>query len=197
MRKTHTRIVGAVAALLAAALAGFSLRSQPKSVSLAARSPAPAVATQVIRRTIHIVRHEHPRSAGTSRPGALAQGGRGPRGSARSIHTGASGSRGAGAPGGAVSAGGAAVTTRTSPSHASTSSAPSGSAPTGAPVTTRTSPGHATTGSTPSGSAPTGARPTTRTSPHGAGGSTSSGRPVATRSSGGRHGEDGGGDHGD
>ena len=60
MRKTHTRFVGAVAALLAAGLAGFSLRSQQRSVSaVAARNPAPDVRTQVIRRTIHITRHEH------------------------------------------------------------------------------------------------------------------------------------------
>ncbi len=189
MRKTHTRIAGAVAALLAAGLAGFSLRSQPSSsVSLSARSPAPAVATQVIRRTIHIVRHERvaPRAAGHG--GALGRGGPGRVSSARSIHTAASGSHGAGSPGAAVSAGGTAVTTRTSPSHASTGSAPSSSAPAGVPVTTRTSASHA---STPSASAHAGAPVTTRTSPHGSS-ATSGGKHVATRSSG----EDRG-DHGD
>jgi hypothetical protein len=194
MRKTHTRIAGALAALLAAGLAGFTLRSQPRSsVSLAARSPAPAVATQVIRRTVHIVRHEHPRSAPGSRVRSPTRAGVGQAYRGRSVHTGASGSRGAGAPGAPASAGGAVVTTRTSPSHASTGSAPSGSAPAGTRPTTRTSPAHAPTGSAPSGSAAPGTRPTTRTSPHGSTGAPGS-KHVATRSSGG--GEDRG-DHGD
>lgn len=192
MRKTHTRIAGALAALLAAGLAGFSLRSQPtSSVSLAARSPAPAVATQVIRRTIHIVRHEHPRTPHGSPPGFPRRGGAGHANPARSVHTGASGSHAAGSAGALVAAGGGAVTTRTSPSHTSAGSAPSGSTATGAPVTTRTSPSHASTGSAPSGSAPAGTRPTTRTSPHGSSGAPGA-KHVATRSSG----EDRG-DHGD
>lgn len=190
MRKTHTRFVGVLAALLAAGLAGFSLRSQPKSsVSLAARGPAPAVTTQVIHRTIHIVRHEHPRTAPGLRPGSATRAGGGGVSGVRSVHTRASGSHSAGSAGAAVAVGGGAVTTRTSASRAATGATPSGSAPAGAPVTTRTSPSHA---STPSGSAPTGARPTTRTSSHGSSGA-SGGKHVATRSSGG---EDHG-DHGD
>ena len=65
MGRTQTRIIGAVAALLAAGLAGFSLRSQQQHTvtTVAARNPAADVRTQVIRRTIHIVRHQHPRHA--------------------------------------------------------------------------------------------------------------------------------------
>ena len=188
MRRTHIRIAGALAALLAAGLAGFSLRSQPRSLSLAARSPAPAVTTQVIRRTIHIVRHEHAPARAGSGGGSPPHGHTGPVTSARSIHTGASGSHRAGSSSTGAAAGGAAVTTRTSPSHVATGSAPSGTASTGAPVTTRTSPSHA---STPSGSAPAGAPVTTRTSPHGSTGAPGA-KHVATRSSG----EDRG-DHGD
>ena len=189
MRKTHTRIAGAVAALLAAALAGFSLRSQPRSsVSLAARSPAPAVTTQVIRRTIHIVRHEHARTPPGRRPGSPTRAGGAQMNTARSVHTGASGSHAAGSVGAVVAAGGGAVTTRTSPSHATSGSTSLGSAPTGAPVTTRTSPSHA---STPSGPAPANPPVTTRTSSHASSGASGT-KHVATRSSG----EDRG-DHGD
>ena len=139
MRKTHTRIAGAVAALLAAGLAGFSLRSAPRSsTALAARTPSAAVTTQVIRRTIHIVRHEHARSRGAVHPGSVsAPTAAAAVSAARSIHTGASGSHHAGSSGTVVSAGGSAVTTRTSPSHVS---APTASVPASSPVTTRTSP---------------------------------------------------------
>ena len=123
MRKTHTRIVGAVAALLAAGLAGFSLRSQPRpSTALAARSPAPIVTTQVIRRTIHIVRHQHVgRAAGHGR--SLRAGGQVGIQRSRSIRTGASGAHGAGSAATGAAAAGAVVTTRTSPSHSAPGSA--------------------------------------------------------------------------
>ena len=56
MGRKHTRFIGAAAALLAAGLAGFSLRSQQRSAtSVAARNPATDVRTQVIRRTVHII----------------------------------------------------------------------------------------------------------------------------------------------
>ena len=186
MRKTHTRMAGAVAALLAAGLAGFSLRTAPRSsTALAARTPSAAVTTQVIRRTIHIVRHEHARSRGAVHPGSVsAPTAAAAVSAARSIHTGASGSHHAGSSGTVVSAAGA-VTTRTSPSHAS---APTTSGSAGAPVTTRTSPSHAAPGS---GSAPSSSPVTTRTRPHGSSGASGAGH-VTPRSSG----EDGG-DHGD
>jgi hypothetical protein len=186
MRKTHTRMAGALAALLAAGLAGFSLRSAPRSsTALAARTPSAAVTTQVIRRTIHIVRHQRAPSRAGSHPGSLsARSGGAAVSAARSIHTGASGSHHAGSSGAVVSAGGA-VTTRTSPSHAS---APTVSGATGAPVTTRTSPSHAATGSGP---APASSPVTTRTSPHGSSGA-SGAKHVTTRSSGKDE-----GDHGD
>lgn len=185
MRKTHTRMAGAVAALVAAGLAGFSLRSAPRSsTSLAVRDPSRAVTTQVIRRTIHIVRHERAPSRTGVRPGSLSARSGAAVSAARSIHTGASGSHNAGSSGTVVSAGGT-VTTRTSPSHVS---APTASGSAGAPVTTRTSPSHT---STSSGSAPASSPVTTRTSPHGSSGA-SGAKHVTTRSSG----EDRG-DHGD
>jgi hypothetical protein len=185
MRKTHTRMAGAVAALLAAGLAGFSLRSAPRSsASLAARAPSAAVTTQVIRRTIHIVRHERARSRSGVRPGSVPARSGAAVSTARSIHTGASGSLHPGSSGTVVSAGGV-VTTRTSPSHAS---APTASGSAGAPVTTRTSPSHAATSSGP---APTSSPVTTRTSPHGSSGASGT-KHVTTRSSG-----NDGGDHGD
>jgi len=55
MPKRHGRILGSLAAILAAGLAGFSLRPSPQPVTaVASRNPA-EVKTQVIRRTIHIV----------------------------------------------------------------------------------------------------------------------------------------------
>jgi hypothetical protein len=191
MGRTHPRIIGAVAAVLAAGLAGFSLRSQQRSPTTV-RNPAADVRTVVIRRTIHIVRHEHPkRGTGPHGPTLIAAAGvshaAGP-----AVRTGASSSHAIGS-GAVVAAGGSgAVTTRTSAAHLSSGPAPGTPGSTGAPVTTRTSAGHSTTGS----SARSGGRLTTRTSSHGASGSRSG--TVTTRSSGGRgEGGDGGGDHGD
>src|SRR5581483_3136080 len=65
MQRTHTRIAGATTALLAAGVAGFSLRPADRPAAApAARTPAVEVRTRVIHRTIHVVRHEHPHSRG-------------------------------------------------------------------------------------------------------------------------------------
>ena len=187
MPKTQTRIAGSVAALLAAGLAGFSLRSSPSSpTALAARNPAADVRTQVIRRTIHIVRHEHARrGARPYRLTSVTGGGVGAH-PASAVRTRASASHAAGSAATAA-AGTGAVTTRTSASHSVGSSA-AGSGSSSAPVTTRTSASHSA-GSPAGGSGSSPGHVTTRTSSHG---SSSSGTGhVATRSSG------GGGDGGD
>jgi hypothetical protein len=174
MRKTHGRILGSLAAVLAAGLAGFSLRPAPRPVTtVASRNPA-EVRTQVIRKTIHIVRHQGAGHADRRRNGPGAGGG--PTSSARrSVRTGASRSQVAGASGTAI---GSAVTTRTSASHAvSAGSAGSAVTASGAPVTTRTSASHGSASTSP------------------AGGSGAAGRPVTTRTSGGTAG--GGGEKGD
>lgn len=189
MGRKHTRMIGAAAALLAAGLAGFSLRSQQQhaTTALAARNPAADVRTQVIQRTIHIVRHEHPKPIPAAHGTAAGGGAGGSPGSASPVRTGASGSRT-----GVVSSGpSTAVTTRTS-----AASAPAGgSARSGAPVTTRTSASHGSSGS----SAPSSGPVTTRTSSQGGSTSGVGSSSVTTRSSGGHgggHGGDGGGDNG-
>ena len=141
MARKHTRIIGAAAALLAAGLAGFSLRSQQQQhTTLAARNPAADVRTQVIHRTIHIVRHQHPKHASVPHGIAAAGGAGGSSGAASSVRTGSRGSHA-----GAVAAGGStAVTTRTS-AHGGGSTSGSGS------VTTRSSGGHGGDGGGDSG----------------------------------------------
>lgn len=196
MRTKQTRLAGAVAAIIAAGLAGFSLRPASTSPTvIAARNPAVEVRTVVIRKTIHIVRHE--RSAhgtrGRGRPSAAP-------------------ANGAGGPSHPVAAGGVPVATRTSPSHATVaaSAGPGTSASSGSPatpVTTRTSASHtapSTTGApAASGGGSTSAPVTTRTSTGGKAGSTSSGggsgssgKPVSTRTSGGHGGDGEKGDNG-
>lgn len=154
-------------AFVAAVVAVYALRPPAKTaVTLAARKPTVEVRTIVIRRTIHIVKHERaPVAAGPgAHPGSFYAPGTGVR-----THT--SGSHAAGA--GAV-----AMSTRVSGSHGVGASA-------GAPVTTRTSPG---AGRSQGSSGPV----TTRTSP-GHGGS---GGPVSTRTSGSHGGEGGDGGDG-
>lgn len=165
MKKTHSRVLAAVTALVAGGLAAFALRpaQAPSSQALASRNPAVEVRTQVIRRTIHVKRHQPAAGAGSHLSSALAAQARGP------ARSGASGSHAAGAVAGAVA-------TRTSGSHAV---AVTGS---GAPVT-RTS---------GASGAATGAGTAVRTRTSGAGGT--AGRPT-TRSSGGGERGDGGGDN--
>jgi hypothetical protein len=199
MPKTPTRILAAVTAVLAAGVAGYALRTpQQSAATLAARNPPAEVKTQVIRKTIHIVRHPHAR-AGTG-PGVHGRvyvaGAAGAKAYSTAVHTGASRSHLTGSTGstGTGAVGSAPVSTRTS-SHGATSSAPaasSGSTPTSRPVTTRTST-HGTTGASSGSSAPTSRPVTTRTSTHGTTGS--SGAPVTTRTSKGGEGGDGGNDN--
>ena len=145
MQRRHSRAAAATSAIAAGALAAFALKPShgTTATAVAARNPAVEVRTQVIRRTIHIVRHEHaaalPRPRG---PAAVLGAGAAP---AR-VHTGASGAHSV------APATGAALATRTSGSHGTGAGSP------GAPVSTRTS--GATGGSF--------SRPVTRTS--GAGG---------------------------
>lgn len=158
MRRRYSRLAAATTALAAAVLAALALRPSSKpAVNLAARNPTVEVRTVVIRRTIHIVKHERPVAAAPPN-GGLAYHPSGP-----APRTGTSGSRAA-APT-AV----ATVSTRVSGSH------PAGSSGGPAPVTTRTS--AARGGSGGSGSA--GTPVTTRTSA-----SSGSGKPVSTRTSG-------------
>lgn len=63
MRITNTRVAAAITALAAGALSAAALHqgTSTKSTSLAANQPPVVeVRTQVIRRTVHVVRHEHP-----------------------------------------------------------------------------------------------------------------------------------------
>jgi hypothetical protein len=125
MRRRHTRIAAAATALLAATVAAYALRPPAKTaVTLAARKPTVEIRTIVIRRTIHIVKHERaPVATGPAGHGGSFHGG----GTAPRTHT--SGSHAAASPAGA------AVSTRVSGSH-------SVGASSGAPVTTRTSGSH-------------------------------------------------------
>jgi hypothetical protein len=196
MSKAHSRLAAALAAALAAGLVGFSLR--PSSAApVASRNPAVEVRTQVIRRTIHIVRHERPRAFGSNARTyvASAQGARGVQGARAggtapgvstrtSIHSAPTAAAGV-----APTAG---VTTRTSVhATAPASGAPTSTSPAGTPVTTRTSKHHTATGT--GGSTGSSHPVTTRTSKRsGSGGSSGSG-PVTTRTSNGGDGGDGGG----
>ena len=70
MRTNYSRIAAVVMAISAGGLAAFALRpaAGTGTLALAARNPAVEVRTQVIRRTIHVIRHE---------PGARLRGSRG------------------------------------------------------------------------------------------------------------------------
>jgi hypothetical protein len=151
MRTNHSRIAAVVAALAAGGLALFALKpTSAPPATLAARNPAVEVRTQVIRRTIHVIRHEPGAGLGTSRSSSVVV--TGGHGSAR---TGSSGAHGA-----TSSVGVGGVATRTSGSHATTIGA-------GGPVSTRTSGSH--------GSGTSGA-PVTRTSGGGHSGDGGDGR---------------------
>lgn len=192
-RVTNTRIAAVASALAAGVLAAFALRSSPATTGTATHvnQQAAEVRTQVIRRTVHIVRHERPprghaTHALSSRAGAV------PGNSASVVgsppRTAASGSR-SGAP--SAPAATSAPRTRTSGAVARPTPSTSGSAP--APARTRTS--GQTSGGAPSGGGPaksgSGAPVRTRTSGASAGGGSGSGAAVRTRTSGG--GEDKGG----
>jgi hypothetical protein len=217
MRIKHTRSAAAITAIAAGSAAVYALQPADKPIAtLAAHTPAVVYRTQVIRRTIHVIRHEHAAHFPAPR-GAVATGGRGASSAGRPI-TGASKSHAGSSSGASGAAVSGAVATRTSGSHAavpvSASAGPSGGAVTtrssGAshavsgttapasgsrPVTTRASgASHAVSGTTTpaSGSHPV----TTRTS--GGASHSSSGSSVKTRTSGGGEGKDhgdGGGDN--
>jgi hypothetical protein len=171
MQRRHSRAAAAASAIAAGALAAFALRPSHGTTAsaVAARSPAVEVRTQVIRRTIHIVRHENP--AGLPRPRTPSAAARGGAGATR-----------------VASPAGPTLATRTSGSHATGSGVTGGPS---APVSTRSS---GSTGAPPGASGPSG-RPVSTRSSGSTGGSSS--RPV-TRTSGAGHGEggDGGDGHG-
>lgn len=60
MQSTHTRLAGSIAAAVASAAAGFYLwpATHSASTSVADRNAATEVRTQVIHRTVHVVRHQ-------------------------------------------------------------------------------------------------------------------------------------------
>ncbi len=150
-RLSNTRIAALASTLAAGALAAFALRPSPSTTGTATHvnQQAAEVRTQVIRRTVHIVRHERP-----------------PRGPAS---YGRSGSAGA-ASGGSASVVGSPVRTATSGSHTGPVGAPaSASAP-----RTRTSGTGVRTNPSPSSPAPV----RTHTSGSGSGGSHSNGAPA-------------------
>jgi hypothetical protein len=185
MGRRQTRIIGAAAALLAAGMAGFSLRPGEQPATVAARNPAADVRTEVIRRTVHIVRHTHARHATAPRGRVSATVPSPGSRPVSPVRTSASKSRAGGSAGTVTAA--TAVTTRTSASHALANSSPGGRAPAGAPIATRTS----SHGSSPAGAPSQGTAPvTTRTSSHGS--VPGSGGPVRTRTSGGGERGDGG-----
>jgi hypothetical protein len=178
MRTRRSRFVAAVIALVAGGLAAFALRPSEGATTgtLAARNPAVEVRTQVIRRTIHIIRHEPAASFHASGSGGASAGHAATASAPVSTRT--SGSHGS--PSAPASA---PVSTRTSGSHGSPS------APASAPVSTRTSGSHGAP------SAPASAPVSTRTSGStGASSGGSSGRPVTRSSGSGQKGRDDGGD---
>jgi len=193
-RTANARIAALAATLVAAVLAVFALRPSVSGTGSAAhvQQQAAEVRTQVIRRTVHIVRHERPPrgrttpARGTSGSAAIA----GSDGARPAPRTGTSGSHPT-----ATSVASGVSTPRTRTSGARTGAVSTGASPTtgsaGAPVRTRTS-------GTPAASAPSrsgsSAPVRTRTSGGGTSGRGSGGNgAVRTRTSGG----DGGGGHDD
>jgi hypothetical protein len=205
MRRKYSRIVAITLAAVAGGLAAFALRpaAGTSTAMLAARNPAVEVRTQVIRRTIHVIRHEsgaglrgaHGSSAlviaghgGTARTASSA-GHRTPHaGGTAASATRASGAHGSNSAHSTVSA--APVATRSSGSH-STSSAPVSQSH---PVSTRSSGSHGTSSGAVSGTSSRRPVSTRSSGSHGTSSAGSPGRPV-TRSSGGAHRD--GGDGGD
>lgn len=184
-RTTNARIAALATTLVAGVLAAFALRPSTSSTGSAAhvQQQAAEVRTQVIRRTVHIVRHERPPRARTTagRGAAGSTVALGAAGTSRVPRTGASGSHSSAV---GLATGVAAPRTRTS--GASTGVTPS-TGSTAAPVRTRTSGTSAAGAPSTSGS---GAPVRTRAS----GGARSGGSgAVRTRTSGG----DGGGGHDD
>lgn len=166
MRRIATaRIASLLAALTAGVLAAYALRSGPSETRLARVQQPPAeVRTQVIRRTVHVVRHER---AHAHRAGA-------------SVHGTAGGS------GTAVSAGSTAPRTATSGSHAASGPASTGAISSGSAPRTRSSgAGSGSTGTSP------GHRRTAPVRTHSSGSGSSApssshaSQPVRTRTSGG------------
>jgi hypothetical protein len=169
MRTRHSRIAAAVLAVAAGGLAAFALRPAAgnSTGTVAARNPAVEVRTQVIRRTVHVIRHE-PAAAlrGSRSPTSIVVGGHGPsRGGAHVARTGASGARRSAVGAGATPP---AVATRASGRHSGTGV--SGPGVSSAPVSTRASGSHSGTSAG------------------------SPGRAVTRSSGGGQHGGDDGGD---
>ena len=191
MQTNQIRAAGAIAAVIAAGAVGYSLRPGTQPVALAARNPAVEVRTVVIRRTIHIVRHERARPPLRHVARAVAAPGQAP-------------AQPTGQPVAAT-----AVRTRTS--HHAVTAQPSSGQPvaSSAPLRTSTSK-HGTTSTPPAVVVGSSAPLRTSTSKHAAAGTsgTTHGAPVTTRTSGshggpvttrtsGKGGEDGGGDGSD
>lgn len=185
-RVTNTRIAALASTLAAGALAAFALRSSPTTTGTATHvnQQAAEIRTQVIRRTVHIVRHERP-PRGRAKHGLSSGAGAVSGGSASVVgsppRTAASGSR-------TGSVGGPATTSapRTKTSGVGVRPAPStGSAP--APARTRTSGG--APGGAPSSGAPSksgaGTPVRTRTSGASTGGGSGASGAIRTRTSGG------------
>jgi hypothetical protein len=183
MRRRHSRTAAVAVALAAGSLAAFALKpaAGTSTATLAARNPAVEVRTQVIRRTIHVIRHE---------PGAALRGSRGSSAIVVAGHAQKARARTAASAAHHLPAhaSATAAVTRTSGTHAS-SPAPA----TSHPVSTRSSGTHAAS------PAPATSHPvSTRSSgSHSSSPTAASSKPV-TRSSGGggKRGDDGGDGHG-
>src|SRR5436305_7467848 len=97
MRITHTRAAAAASAVIAGGVAAYTILPPDAPVAhVAANAPAVQYRTQVIKKTIYVVRHEHPKAFPQERR-PVAPGGGGPRptGSAgSSVRTSASGHHG-------------------------------------------------------------------------------------------------------
>jgi hypothetical protein len=191
MSRTYGRIAGALAAILAAGAAGYSLRPTRSPAIVATRQPS-EIRTQVIRRTVHIVHRPHPGRHGASGTLLASAGAAHALGPRPTVRTGAS-AHAAGSSGSSAAAGTPGITTRTSGSHAASGSSSGGSGSASAPVTTRTSATHGASGSPAAGGKPV----TTRTSAGAGSGPARGSAPVTSRTSrggSGREGGDGGGD---